>query len=138
VFFLVYVSAAVTWFSESELRALLERSRARNEATGITGMLLYKDGNFMQVLEGEESAVRAVHARIAADLRHYGMVTIDSGPQSGRQFPDWTMGFTDLSGSRDTLPRGYSHFLQTPLSDPVFSRTPGHSRQLLGLFRALE
>jgi hypothetical protein len=57
VYYLVYVSAAVTWFSEAELRALLTGARFRNENADITGMLLYKDGNFMQALEGSEAAV---------------------------------------------------------------------------------
>ena len=65
MFSLVYVSAAVTWFSDRELRGLLAQCRLSNAQTGITGMLLYKDGNFMQTLEGDERTVRALEARIA-------------------------------------------------------------------------
>ena len=88
MFSLVYVSAAVTWFSDRELRALLAQCRLSNAQTGITGMLLYKDGNFMQALEGEERTVRALEARIAADRRHQGMVTLLSGHTAQRQFSD--------------------------------------------------
>ncbi len=58
MFFLVYVSSAVRPFSRVDLDDLLATSRANNARVGITGMLLYKDGNFMQVLEGDEEAVR--------------------------------------------------------------------------------
>ena len=138
VFFLVYVSAAVTWFSSAELRALLDSCRAHNAQAGITGMLLYKDGNFMQALEGEESAVRALQARIGADLRHRGMVVIDSGPAQHRQFADWRMGFADLTAAPHGLPPGYSRFLDLPLTEQAFAHAPGHCWQLLGLFRQID
>lgn len=137
MFFLIYVSAAVTWFSPSELRTLLERSRARNAQAGITGMLLYQDGNFMQALEGEESAVRALEACIAVDLRHRGMLTLCTGHTTERQFPDWSMAFHDLRADA-AVPAGYSDFLDTPLDSEVFRRTPGRCRELLQLFRQLE
>ena len=139
MFFLVYVSAAVTWFSAAELHSLLAAARANNQRAGITGMLLYKDGNFMQVLEGEEAAVRALQARIACDLRHRGMVVIASGPLQQRQFPDWTMGFADLSLVADSpLPEGYSEFLDLPFTDPAFANSPEPSRRLLLLFSQMD
>ena len=138
VFFLVYVSAAVTWFSPAELRALLATARAENQRAGITGMLLYKDGNFMQVLEGDEAAVRRLQARIAADRRHRGMVVIDSGPLAEREFAAWSMGFCDLNAGSDALPPGYSDFLDLPLDDPLFASSPNRCRQLLQLFKQLE
>ena len=138
MFFLVYVSAAVTWFSPGELRALLQSSRAANEAAGITGMLLYKDGNFMQVLEGEETAVRALHARIAADPRHLGMVTIDSGPLAAREFAEWSMGFADLDALAEAPQPGYVPFMHTALDDPAWRQQPDRCRQLLQVFRQIE
>ena len=138
MFFLVYVSAAVTWFSDAELRVLLARSRAANAAAGITGMLLYKDGNFMQVLEGEESAVLALQERIAADPRHRGMVTIDSGPLAARQFADWSMGFADLGAAADAAPPGYVPFIDLALTDPAFAQGPNRCRELLQVFRQIE
>ena len=137
MFFLIYVSAAVTWFSPSELRALLDRSRARNAQAGITGMLLYQDGNFMQALEGDESVVRALEARIASDLRHRGMVTVCTGSTEQRQFPDWSMAFHDLGAADLAVPAGYSDFLATPLDSQLFRQEPGRCRELLQVFRQL-
>ena len=67
MFFLVYVSSATRPFSGEDLRVLLVTCRKDNTELGVKGMLLYKDGNFMQVLEGEEGAVRGLYERIAAD-----------------------------------------------------------------------
>jgi Sensors of blue-light using FAD len=138
MFFLVYLSAAVTWFSSKELHDMLATCRANNERDGITGMLLYKDGNFMQALEGEESQVRALLARISADLRHRGLVVIDSGPTTAREFGAWSMAFTDISAHSATLPSSYSEFMDLPLSDPAFVNNPERCHQLLQMFRQID
>ena len=142
MFFLVYLSAAVTWFSGKELRDMLATCRANNSRDGITGMLLYKDGNFMQVLEGEETAVRALLHRISGDLRHRSLVVIDSGTAPMREFGAWSMAFTDLSPRSDTstaaTPDGYSEFMNLPLSAPEFVNNPERCHRLLQMFRQLD
>ena len=138
MYFLVYVSAAVTWFSESELRALLTSARFRNEHAGITGMLLYKDGNFMQALEGPEDAVRALYRRIEGDRRHRGLLVLDSGAQEARTFLLWSMAFHDLSGGRGEMPGGYSRFMDEPLNALVFVQQPGRCHELLQMFKELD
>ena len=138
MYFLVYVSAAVTWFSESELRTLLTSARFRNEHAGITGMLLYKDGNFMQALEGPEPAVRALYKRIEADRRHGGLVVLDCGTQRSRQFASWNMAFHDISHGRGEMPGGYSRFMDEPLNAPVFVQQPGRCHELLQMFKELD
>jgi hypothetical protein len=138
MFFLVYLSSAVTWFSSKELNDLHSTSRRRNAEAEVTGMLLYKDGNFMQVLEGEESAVRKVWARISADLRHRGLVVIDSGHTAQREFTQWGMGFVDLQGDTHALPAEYGEFLATSLTHTSFSQNPDHCHKLLRMFRHID
>jgi Sensors of blue-light using FAD len=138
VYFLVYVSAAVTWFSESELRALLTSARYRNEHAGITGLLLYKDGNFMQAIEGAESAVHALYQRIKADRRHQGLLLLDSGPQQKRQFANWSMAFHDLSSGGGEMPSGYSRFMDEPLNAPALVQQPGRCHELLQMFKEID
>jgi len=67
---LVYVSSAVKPFTDQELLGLLEKARENNQKLGITGMLLYKNGDFMQALEGDEQVVLSLADHIAKDLRH--------------------------------------------------------------------
>jgi hypothetical protein len=68
---------------------LLEQSRAANQARDITGVLLYKGRNFMQLLEGEESAVRNLYRKISLDTRHQGSMILLAANESQRMYSDW-------------------------------------------------
>ena len=135
MFFLVYASSAARPFSESDLSDLLATSRENNARAGITGMLLYKDGNFMQVLEGEEGAVRELYEKIGIDPRHRGEITLLRGFAEERQFPDWSMGFRDLDSLEARANPGYNEFLNTPLTGREFFGDPTRAQQLLLTFK---
>jgi hypothetical protein len=90
---LIYSSVATSVLEPHELTALLEQSRASNEQTGITGMLLYRNGYFLQVLEGPDTAVRQKMQAIRDDARHTKVSVLLEDVIEDRQFPDWTMGF---------------------------------------------
>jgi hypothetical protein len=132
---LVYVSSAVTPFTNEELVALLEKARSNNEALGITGMLLYKNGDFMQALEGEEQHVVALAGHIAKDPRHTDVRVILQAPTKLREFPDWTMGFHNLNDIDPQELPGYSTFLNSPLRSQAFTSNPAFCRRLLLLFK---
>ena len=70
VFYHAYCSTGTQAFTESELLELLTHSRDNNAKLSLTGMLLYKNNDFMQVLEGPEPAVRKLLERINRDPRH--------------------------------------------------------------------
>ena len=135
MFSLIYVSSVVPAFSPDQLADLLSTSRQSNSDAGITGMLLYKDGNVMQVLEGEEASVQKLYARIGRDPRHRGLQTLLQGSVEKRQFPDWSMGFRDLRGSDLRATAGYSEFLNTPLTGQEFSSDPTRCQRLLTTFK---
>lgn len=134
VFSLTYASAATRELSKADLNQLLAQCRKNNAELGITGMLLYKDGNFMQVLEGEEGAVRSLYAKISRDPRHKGYILLQSTLQE-RQFPDWSMGFRDLESEEARSNPAYSEFLNTPLTGKEFSANPSRSQKLLLSFK---
>lgn len=135
MFFLVYASSATRPFSGDDLGDLLKVSRENNAGLGITGMLPYKDGNFLQVLEGEEGVVRALYEKIRADPRHGGEITLQQGFVEGRQFPDWSMGFRNLDSTEIRATPGYSEFLNTPLTGQGFSGDPSRAQKLLLTFK---
>ena len=135
VIYLVYVSSAVKLFSSAELQQLLRGARENNSSRDITGMLLYKDGNFMQVLEGLRDPVLALHDRISRDPRHKDLVTMLQGSLETRQFADWSMGFGDLTDADVRATPGYSDFLQTPLTAGAFAADAPRAMRLLGLFK---
>lgn len=135
MFFLIYVSSAVEPFSSSDLLNLLEKCHKNNAKLEITGMLLYKDGNFMQALEGEEEAVRNLYHKIAGDQRHHGEITLLQGHLEERQFPVWSMGFRDLNSSEALAAPGYSEFLNAKLTGEEFSSDPTRAQKLLLTFK---
>ena len=95
---ILYRSRATQPFSEAQLQELLARSRTHNAKLHVSGLLLYKDGRFVQVLEGPEEAVRALYARIQYDPRHSQVVTVREGPCPQRRFAEWTMGLGRVAG----------------------------------------
>ncbi len=135
MFFLVYVSTGTWQFSRDDLGDLLAMSRENNSGAGITGLLLYKDGNFMQLLEGEEGAVRALYHKIGLDPRNKGVLPLLHGFVDERQFPDWSMGFRDLNSPEIHATPGYSDFLNTPLTGREFSGEPSRAQKLLLTFK---
>lgn len=89
---LLYTSNTSRDVTQTVLDDILAASRRNNARDGVSGMLLYVDGGFMQVLEGEDEAVGAVYDRIAKDKRHWNAhVLLDR--KAPRAFADWSMGF---------------------------------------------
>ncbi len=112
----VYVSSASKAMNEEEILELLRVARRKNEQLGITGMLLYRDGNFLQVLEGPESAVDHVLDNIKRDSRHHDMFTLSRRTIEERQFADWRMAFRNMNKVCTEMD-GHSRFLETGAKD---------------------
>ena len=91
---IAYVSAASWNLLDEELEHIVSESRRRNALNGVTGVLLYCDGNFMQYLEGEEDAVIETFTRIRASESHYQINELMNQPIHEREFCDWTMGLS--------------------------------------------
>ena len=117
---LVYVSHEVRPLTTADLDALLEESRRNNARLEVTGMLLYHDGDFMQVLEGEEEAVREIYRRIVADPRHSGILVLDDTPVPDREFAGWWMGFRRVE--RGEIPQGFTDFFNRDLDPETMGR----------------
>lgn len=101
---LVYRSMANREFSFDDLKKLLVRARMRNKVLGVTGMLVFHDGSFLQALEGEKRAVNEIFGRILNDARHRDLTILHQGAgPDARVFGDWSMGFADFTGAADIL-----------------------------------
>ena len=99
---LAYVSAAVRLMRDSELLDILEVSRASNAPIGVTGMLMYAEGSFIQVLEGESAVVEKLLRKIRRDIRHRGFLILLDRVFPVCDFPDrdfegWSMGFQSVT-----------------------------------------
>jgi hypothetical protein len=101
---IVYASTATQEFPAADLKKLLVRARMRNKEAGVTGMLVFHDGTFLQALEGEKRAVIDVFSRIEKDPRHRDISVLHRGPgPAQRAFGDWAMGFADFTGAAGIL-----------------------------------
>lgn len=128
----IYNSAATAPMDEQALVDLLEKSRNNNAAVGITGMLLYNDGSFFQVLEGPTEEVQRLAARIENDPRHDRMTVIIKEPIARRSFGAWTMGFAHVATSELREIEGMNDFFE---GQRVLTEIDaGRARKLLSAF----
>lgn len=97
---LVYMSQAIKPFSADELMSLLRECRRGNSLHGITGVLLYFNQCFVQVLEGKEEQVDKAFQKIRRDVRHRNVTELERTYITERQFPDWSMGFDEVDASQ--------------------------------------
>jgi hypothetical protein len=130
----VYVSSASSLMSEGELMSLLEVSRARNAADGLTGMLLYKGGNFMQLLEGEDQPLENTCARIRRDPRHQGLIFLLDEEIAERSFVDWAMGFRSVVPEDLERVPGFARLGDQTFTSPAFVSRPDRAVRLLKTF----
>ena len=98
----IYASAAAPDLTPTGVRELVEASRHNNERLGISGMLLYVEGSFFQVLEGDSATVSALYATIQRDPRHTHITQIICESIPRRTFAGWSMGYLALSRSELT------------------------------------
>jgi Sensors of blue-light using FAD len=129
----IYASLAVPDFKEDELPLLLERARNFNALHSLTGMLLYIEGNFFQVLEGEAEAVDALYTRIMLDRRHTRVTLIIREPIAQRDFSEWTMGFSVVDRLDAGQLIGENDFFRK--ASCIDNLDAGRAKKLLAAFR---
>ena len=130
----IYASTAEATFKESDIPALLTRARTGNAERGITGVLLYIEGSFFQVLEGDAAAVDDVYSRIRRDPRHTRITVIIREPIAARDFSEWTMGFCTLDPLEAGQLIGENDFFSA--GSCVTKMDSGRAKKLLAAFRA--
>ncbi len=98
---LLYVSDAVQAMDDAALEALIAPCRNKNHRLGVTGVLFYSAGHFIQLLEGERSVVRSLFDTIRKDPRHRDvqLLLLRTIPQ--RVFADWSMGVLNMDQCSD-------------------------------------
>ena len=96
IYCLVFTSVATRKISDEDLKGLLAKSRQYNLALNITGMLLYLDPYFRQILEGDDSIIDEKFKKISNDEMHHKVSLIYKQPIEERSFSKWTMGFNKI------------------------------------------
>ncbi len=105
---LMYASRATDSVDHEALLAILRKSKVNNTATGVTGVLCYSGGIFLQVLEGGRTPVSALYNRIATDPRHRDVVLLAYEEVNERRFSGWSMGQVNLGRLNPALLLKYS------------------------------
>ncbi|MFT5933017.1 MAG: hypothetical protein ACI9M6_000055 [Hydrogenophaga sp.] len=112
---LLYVSRAVNKDSAGVIQSILASSRSHNLGNGITGVLCYGGGVFLQAIEGGRNAVNVLYNHIAADERHTDVVLLHYEEITERRFGGWTMGQVNLAKLNTSIVLKYS---EKPEFDP--------------------
>lgn len=130
---LIYVSDLVNQ-DEGQIASIVESAVRHNREDGITGMLLYSGGNFLQVLEGEKSRVRGTYDRIAMDPRHRNLTLLTEEEVPERHFANWSMGYRQLGAEEVAKMPAYAPYFQFGFRSASLQAKPGAARELLELF----
>lgn len=123
--FIAYASRATASFDHARLVDLLTESRANNSRDGITGMLVYSEPDFIQILEGPDAAVRALLERIGRDPRHTDVRVLLDEQVTERKYATWSMGY------EPSIPGDGSGDAVTALQEPVDEETTRQSTDAL-------
>jgi len=118
---ITYASTAKEEWSPEDLLKLLKQCRTNNGAKNITGILLYSNGTFFQVLEGDEATVESVYKTIEKDPRHKDCTLIEKQHITERGFPYWSMGFEKIDAKELTKMEGLNNFFEHDFTPAGFA-----------------
>lgn len=111
---LLYASRAVD-ISAAAIETILAQSRQANPTCGITGILCYGGGIFLQAIEGGRMPVSELFGHIQKDVRHRDVVLLHYEEISERRFGGWTMGQVNMSRINTSILLKYA---EKPELDP--------------------
>lgn len=136
MFYLIYMSSAVKPMNYDELSTLLKQCRENNPNQGVTGMLIYQKGTFLQMLEGEKQVVMDLYDKISNDERHTGVHLVLSGDIEQRNFKDWSMGFFNMDKAGE-FPK-YSDYIDKNLAIGSFETDSLDAYNFMVMFSKLD
>ena len=121
---LLYCSVLVApQITDIALDRILTSARRRNLEEGITGMLLYYRGNFVQIIEGRKKSVEKVYEKfIGPDLSHTALNKVYQNTIAYRSFSEWSMGFIGTPEIESRMPSSVVGILMNVLADQAKSK----------------
>ena len=111
---IIYTSQASEQFNKRSLLDLLHTSRGYNTIDNISGVLMHRDGYFLQIIEGEQDVIEDLFQRINNDTRHKNIKMILDRSVESRLFSNWAMGCADFDEPELSMLPG----IRTDLSNP--------------------
>lgn len=108
IYQVVYMSRAKHALADDAAQDICRRSAKTNQAAGLTGLMLFDGERFIQALEGDRAAIKAVMKRVTSDSRHGSISYLADHFVTSRQFGNWSMNYKladDTSSPQDFLER---------------------------------
>lgn len=132
---IVYISSAVLGLSENDIVSIVRNSQKSNKESGITGILLYSHGNFMQLIEGDDVAVELLYKKISKDRRHTNISLLYKEKITHSLFSGWLMGYKNLDNMKKFDEASDSKFSNEDLNFENHIRNPHRALQFLEVFK---
>jgi hypothetical protein len=132
----LYTSTALVGLHNADVLRIVESAERENALRGITGLLLYCRGSFLQVLEGERALIDELVSRIMCDPRHHNFTPISCSPVAKREFADRPMGFrhVDVSDAAVLAHPAYIPMLAAGFDAKLLISTEGLALGILRLY----
>ena len=108
----------------ADIEAILTAARAYNPSRNITGLLLYVEGQFLQYLEGQKTAVEALYDKIERDRRHSGVLRLFASDCPRRGFEGWSMGYRSIDRNALKTVEGVIDLCRQSVREAVPSEAP--------------
>ncbi|MEA3278147.1 MAG: BLUF domain-containing protein [Pseudomonadota bacterium] len=134
LFRLIYASDSEPSLEAEDLYELVRQATENNRDNEITGMLLYGQGEFLQVLEGERDVVNRLFQKISVDVRHHDVHIIEAKQVANREFGQW---LTEVVEWPDELDDRTKEILLATCGEPRLSASRMDGSQVIALFKSL-
>ena len=121
---LVYMSTAVGVLRADELDKVYLRAKASNANASITGLLLFYEGTFLQLLEGPAAGISALVQKLRRDKRHANLIILESGPAEDRVFPESPMQYVPARNLTVGEKQAFSDLRQAVIARPAMVGSP--------------
>ncbi|MGB5418460.1 BLUF domain-containing protein [Algibacter sp.] len=96
-----YISDSREYESLENVKKIYTKAKQNNLKLNITGILIYQNGNFLQVLEGHEEQVDKTYEKIRNDSRHRNIIKVINNTIEQRIFEDYNFGFSIIKSSQE-------------------------------------
>lgn len=134
IYRLAYVSTACDCLKLEDINNILESSNTNNHNLDITGILVYCNKHFFQILEGDEKEVKELFETISIDCRHDNVIKIQEGPIDKRSFGNWSMAFKSYNKELKYLDNFNNEQFYSYISDQLKSHQDDVSLKILADF----
>lgn len=118
IFHLVYKSSAREDLDRYDVSRIINKSQSNNSKSGVTGLLLYRQNTFIQLLEGDEQAVKETYNKILKDSRHSDVKILIESKSSIRIAPQWSMNYVESISEDISIKTLFEVFEQLVLESP--------------------